>query len=60
MDISMDTSMKDISKLNWIYPRYIILDISIIDICAVDISIMDISIIKVDISAIDISHLMDI
>ena len=50
----MDTSMKDISNSNWIYPRYIILDISIMNICAVDISIMDISIIKVDISEIDI------
>ena len=60
MDISKDTSMHDISNLNLIYPRYILLDVSIMDICAVDISIMDISISKVDISAIDISHLMDI
>ena len=58
MDISMDTSMHDISNLNLIYTRYILLDVSIMDICAVDISIMDIS--RVDISAMDISHLMDI
>ena len=51
----MDTSMKDISNSNWIYPRYIILDISIMDICNMDTSAMDIS--KVDISTIDISHL---
>ena len=50
--------IKDISNLNLIYPRYILLDVSIMDICAVDISIMDIS--RVDISAMDISHLMDI
>ena len=55
MDICMDTSMKDISTSNWIYPRYSILDISIVDICDVDISIMDIS--EVDISGMDISHL---
>ena len=56
----MDTFIKDISNLKLIYPRYIILDVSIMYICAVDISIMDISVSKVDISAINISHLMDI